>query len=69
MAVAVANRFGCPIKHPSPTNSSDTQECDNGFLALLGYDSDFDLALLDIENRIGGITLRKNDLLSFDAWQ
>jgi hypothetical protein len=30
---------------------------------LLGYDSDFDLALLDVENSVRRITLRKNDLL------
>jgi hypothetical protein len=38
------------------------QQCDNGFLSLLGYDCDFDLALLDIENRIGIVALCKNDL-------
>ena len=38
------------------------QQGDDGFLSLLGYDSDFDLALLDIENRIGLVALGKNDV-------
>ena len=37
------------------------QQGDDGFLSLLGYDGDFDLALLDIENRIGIVALSKND--------
>jgi hypothetical protein len=39
----------------------DTQDRDDGFLALLGYDGDFDFAFLNIENRIGLIALRKDD--------
>src|SRR5258708_1019603 len=38
------------------------QDCDNGFLALLGYDGDFDLALSNVHDRICSIALRKNDL-------
>src|SRR5260370_26797932 len=38
------------------------QDCDNGFLALLGYDGDFDLALSNIHDRICIIALRKDDL-------
>jgi hypothetical protein len=36
-----------------------SQERDDGFLALLGYDGDFDLALPDIENRIRILALGK----------
>jgi hypothetical protein len=35
---------------------------DNGFFALLGHDRELDLALLDIENSISLIPLRKNNL-------
>jgi hypothetical protein len=38
-----------------------TQERYHGFLALLGYDSDFDLAFFNIENCISVIALRKDD--------
>ena len=38
------------------------QERDDGFLALLGYDGDFDLALPDIENCIRIVALGKNDI-------
>jgi hypothetical protein len=40
-----------------------SQDCDNGFLAFLGYDSDFDLSRLNIVDRIRSIALRKDDLL------
>ena len=36
IAAAVAMRRGCPVRHPSPQNSSGPQDCDDGFLALLG---------------------------------
>jgi len=29
-----------------------SQDCDYRFLALLGCDSEFDLALLDVKNRV-----------------
>jgi hypothetical protein len=36
---------------------------DDSFLSLLGYDSDLDLASLDVEDRICRITLREYDLI------
>jgi hypothetical protein len=63
IAVAVAKRRGCPIKHPSPQNSVGTQERDNGFLALLGDNGDFDLAILDIGNCIRRVALREEPLI------
>jgi len=55
IAVAVARRFGFTEEFIRP------QDCDNGFLALLGYDGDFDLALSNVHDRICSIALRKND--------
>jgi hypothetical protein len=40
-----------------------TQNCDDGFLALLRNDGDLHLAFLDIEDRIRGVSLGKDDLL------
>jgi hypothetical protein len=39
------------------------QDCDHCFFALLGNDGEFDLALLDIKNRVRDLSLRKNDLI------
>jgi len=39
----------------------NAQNCDYGFLALLGYNGDFDFAPFYVENCIGVITLRKDD--------
>ena len=36
---------------------------DDRFLALLGNDGDLRLAFLDVEDRVGGIALRENDLV------
>jgi hypothetical protein len=41
----------------------NTQDRDDGFFALLGYDSNFELALFNIENRIGGFALRKDNFV------
>ena len=38
-------------------------EGDDGFLALLGYDADLDLALPDEENRIRRVALREDLLI------
>jgi hypothetical protein len=35
----------------------------DGFLALLGNDSELDLVLLDVKNRVGDLSLRKNNLI------
>ena len=64
IAATVAMRRACPARQPSPKNSSGSQDRDDRFLALLGDDGDLDLALLDVEDRIGGIALREDDLRS-----
>jgi hypothetical protein len=40
-----------------------SENCNDRFLALLGNDGDFRLAFLDVEDRVGGIALRENDLV------
>lgn len=40
-----------------------SQYSNRRFLAIAGYDSKLDFALLDIEDRVGGVTLRENSLL------
>jgi hypothetical protein len=39
------------------------QDCNDRFLALLGNDSELDLALLDVKNRVRNISLRENNLI------
>src|SRR6476620_2638802 len=39
------------------------QNADHGFLALLGYDDNLDLAFLNIEDRARHISLRENNLV------
>jgi len=51
-----------------PKEFIDPQDSDNGFLAL-GNDRDFDLALLNIENCVSDITLRKDFFTAFGAWK
>jgi hypothetical protein len=63
IATAVAMRRGCPVRHPSPQNSSDPRTATTAFLALLGDNGDFDLALLDIENCIRRTALREDRLV------
>ena len=51
-----------------PGKTSFTEEiirskhCDDGFLALLRNDGDLRLALLNIEDRVANLPLRKDDL-------
>src|SRR5207237_5738114 len=40
-----------------------SQDCNHRFLALLGNDGEFDLALLDVENRVRDLSLRKDNLI------
>jgi hypothetical protein len=40
----------------------EPQKRDNGFLSILGQDSNFDLSLLDVENEVRIIALSKNNL-------
>jgi hypothetical protein len=42
---------------------SGFQDSDHGFLALLGHNANLYLSLLDIENSIRGVALRKDDLV------
>jgi hypothetical protein len=38
------------------------EDCDYGFLSLLGNNGQFDLAFLDVENRVGNVSLREHKL-------
>jgi hypothetical protein len=38
------------------------EDCDYGFLSLLGNNGQFDLAFLDVENRVGNVPLREHNL-------
>jgi hypothetical protein len=40
-----------------------SQDCNHRFLALLGNDGELDLALLDVKNGIGDLSLRKSNLI------
>jgi hypothetical protein len=40
-----------------------SQDCYHRFLALLGNDSELDLALLNVEDRVRDLSLRKNNLI------
>src|SRR5207247_10463114 len=40
-----------------------SQDRNHRFLALLGNDGEFDLALLDVKNRVRDLSLRKNNLI------
>jgi hypothetical protein len=42
---------------------ADVQKGDDSLLALLGDDRELDLALLDIEDAVGGISLPENALV------
>ena len=60
IAVTVERRRGWPVRHPSPKEIVRSMECDHGFLALLGNDGDLDLAVLDVKDSIGGISLAED---------
>ena len=40
-----------------------SQDGNHRFLALLGNDGEFDLALLDVKNRVRDLSLRENNLI------
>jgi hypothetical protein len=40
-----------------------SKKCDDGFLALFRNDGDLNFAFLDVEDRIRGVSLGKDDLL------
>ena len=54
---------GCAVRQPSPKKSPFPMQGDDRFLPLLGYDNDLDLALLDVENGVGGVALREDILI------
>src|ERR1700743_2032472 len=64
---AIAHGNGCckPLRLSDQTSFAKelicAEECDDCLLALLGYDDYFDFALFDIEHRVRGIALRKDD--------
>ena len=59
MAVAVAMRTGWPARQPSPKKSSAPRMRNDRFFALFGDDCELDLAVLDIKDGVGRVTLRK----------
>jgi hypothetical protein len=50
-----------------PEKFTSTQHCNDTFLALLGYDCDLDLALLDEEDRVGRVPLQEDRLPRFEV--
>jgi hypothetical protein len=46
-----------------------THDCDDGFLPLLGKDSNFDLAVADVKDGIRGISLRAPSLNLHSRWK
>ena len=63
-AVAVATRTTCPVRQDSP-KSSALQNRNDGFLAFGGEHGELDPALLNVEDGVRRISLRKDDLLLF----
>jgi hypothetical protein len=45
------------IQTSFPKKLTWSQDSNHRFLALLGYDSEFDLALLDVKNRVRNLSL------------
>src|ERR1700745_908038 len=52
-----------PIETPLAKKVIRFQNSNDCFLAPLGNDGELDLALLDVKNRVGNLTLRKNNLI------
>src|ERR1700722_3987388 len=63
IVVVVVNRSGVPVSAPSPQNSSGPRIRDDGFLAKLGNDRDFDLARVYVKDRIRWVSLRVDNLI------
>ena len=57
------NSQGMAIQATFAEELSGLHDSDHRFLALLGDDENLDLPLLDIENSICGVALRKHDLV------
>src|ERR1700724_4825076 len=51
------------IQAPFAKKVAGSEHCDHRFLALVGNDGEFDLAFLDVENRVGDLSLRKDNLI------
>src|ERR1700720_4223788 len=51
------------IQTPFAKKMTGSQDCNDCFLALLGNDSELDLALLDVKNRVRDLSLRKNNFI------
>jgi hypothetical protein len=62
IAEALAYRSGWPLKQPSQEVSAP-MERDDGFLPMLGYDGDLELALPNEEDRIRRVALREDLLI------
>jgi hypothetical protein len=61
---AVAKRCGCiAAMHSSPRKSPAPSKGNGGFFPAPGNDGEFDLALLDVIQRIGFISLGKDSIL------
>jgi hypothetical protein len=61
---AVAKRCGCiAAMHSSPRKSPARSKGNGGFFPAPGNDGEFDLALLDVIQRIGFISLGKDSIL------
>jgi hypothetical protein len=54
---------GWPSKAPFAKKVAGSEHCDHRFLALLGTDGEFDLAFLDVKDRVGDLSVRKNSLI------
>src|SRR6266576_4440297 len=52
-----------PIETSLAKKVTRFQNSNDCFLAPLGNDGELDLALLDVKNRVGNVTLRKNNLI------
>src|SRR6266478_7214904 len=62
-ALVVADAQRMAIQTSFAKKVTWSQDCNDGFLALLGNDGELDLALLDVKNRVRDLSLRKNNLI------
>ena len=63
IAVVVAMRSCCPVRATLAEELAGFQYRNHRFLALLGQDSELDPAFLNVEYRIGGISLREDGFI------
>ncbi len=62
MVVTVETRCKWPLRHPFAEKVTGAEDCNDGFLAVLGNDGELHLALLDIKNGVRDVALRKDNL-------